>query len=171
MQRGVLHADETTLQVLREPGKTALSKSYMRIYRIPLRWLAAGRTPGANLTIRAKGVFRNNWATILRQTFRGRGKAGGLVAGGEIFKAAGAGKTDSGRPVCVGTGEDSGSKVCAWQGALLSAGTVAAFDPVPEGRASGTQQQPGGAQHQTVCDGPKKTFYSQTLPAELRAAR
>ena len=31
--RGVLHADETTLQVLREPGKTAQSKSYMWLYR------------------------------------------------------------------------------------------------------------------------------------------
>ncbi len=30
---GVLHADETTLQVLREPGKTAQSKSYMWLYR------------------------------------------------------------------------------------------------------------------------------------------
>ena len=29
----VLHADETTLQVLREPGKTAQSKSYMWLYR------------------------------------------------------------------------------------------------------------------------------------------
>lgn len=32
-QREVLHADETTLQVLREPGKTAQSKSYMWLYR------------------------------------------------------------------------------------------------------------------------------------------
>jgi len=31
--RKVLHADETTLQVLREPGKTAQSKSYMWLYR------------------------------------------------------------------------------------------------------------------------------------------
>ena len=31
--REVLHADETTLQVLREPGKTAQSKSYMWLYR------------------------------------------------------------------------------------------------------------------------------------------
>ena len=31
--RNVLHADETTLQVLREPGKTAQSKSYMWLYR------------------------------------------------------------------------------------------------------------------------------------------
>jgi len=31
--QGVLHADETTLQVLREPGKTAQSKSYMWLYR------------------------------------------------------------------------------------------------------------------------------------------
>jgi transposase len=30
---GVLHADETTLQVLREPGETAQSKSYMWLYR------------------------------------------------------------------------------------------------------------------------------------------
>jgi transposase len=30
---GVLHADETTLQVLNEPGKTAQSKSYMWLYR------------------------------------------------------------------------------------------------------------------------------------------
>jgi len=29
----VIHADETTLQVLREPGKTAQSKSYMWLYR------------------------------------------------------------------------------------------------------------------------------------------
>jgi len=29
----ILHADETTLQVLREPGKTAQSKSYMWLYR------------------------------------------------------------------------------------------------------------------------------------------
>lgn len=29
----VLHADETTLQVLREPGKTAQRKSYMWLYR------------------------------------------------------------------------------------------------------------------------------------------
>ncbi len=32
--REVLHADETTLQVLYEPGKTAQSKSYMWLYRI-----------------------------------------------------------------------------------------------------------------------------------------
>jgi transposase len=31
--RNVLHADETTLQVLREPGKMAQSKSYMWLYR------------------------------------------------------------------------------------------------------------------------------------------
>jgi len=31
--RNVLHADETTLQVLHEPGKTAQSKSYMWLYR------------------------------------------------------------------------------------------------------------------------------------------
>jgi transposase len=31
--REVLHADETTLQVLREPGKTAQNKSYMWLYR------------------------------------------------------------------------------------------------------------------------------------------
>lgn len=29
----VLHADETTLQVLKEPGKSAQSKSYMWLYR------------------------------------------------------------------------------------------------------------------------------------------
>ena len=33
LTRDVLHADETTLQVLREPGKTAQSKSYMWLYR------------------------------------------------------------------------------------------------------------------------------------------
>lgn len=32
-QLQVLHADETTLQVLREPGKTAQSKSYIWLYR------------------------------------------------------------------------------------------------------------------------------------------
>jgi len=32
-QHSVLHADETTLQVLREPGKPAQSKSYMWLYR------------------------------------------------------------------------------------------------------------------------------------------
>ena len=33
LTRDVLHADETTLQVLHEPGKTAQSKSYMWLYR------------------------------------------------------------------------------------------------------------------------------------------
>lgn len=33
VQRDVLHADETTLQVLQESGKTATSKSYMWLYR------------------------------------------------------------------------------------------------------------------------------------------
>lgn len=33
VQRSVLHADESTLQVLREPGKSAQSKSYMWLYR------------------------------------------------------------------------------------------------------------------------------------------
>lgn len=33
LEREVLHADETTLQVLHEPGKTAQSKSYMWLYR------------------------------------------------------------------------------------------------------------------------------------------
>jgi len=33
LKREVLHADETTLQVLREPGKTAQSKSHMWLYR------------------------------------------------------------------------------------------------------------------------------------------
>jgi len=32
-KRDILHADETTLQVLREPGKPAQSKSYMWLYR------------------------------------------------------------------------------------------------------------------------------------------
>ena len=29
----VLHADETTLQVLKEPGRSSTSKSYMWLYR------------------------------------------------------------------------------------------------------------------------------------------
>ena len=29
----VLHGDETTLQVLKEPGRTSTSKSYMWVYR------------------------------------------------------------------------------------------------------------------------------------------
>jgi Transposase and inactivated derivatives len=33
LEHDVLHSDETTLQVLREPGKTAQSKSYMWLYR------------------------------------------------------------------------------------------------------------------------------------------
>jgi len=33
LERDVLHADETTLQVLQEPGKKAQSKSYMWLYR------------------------------------------------------------------------------------------------------------------------------------------
>ena len=33
LTRGVLHVDETTLQVLRGPGKTPQSKSYMWLYR------------------------------------------------------------------------------------------------------------------------------------------
>jgi transposase len=33
LMQSVLHADETTLQVLHEPGKTAQSKSYMWLYR------------------------------------------------------------------------------------------------------------------------------------------
>jgi hypothetical protein len=33
LARDAAHADETTLQVLREPGKTAQSKSYMWLYR------------------------------------------------------------------------------------------------------------------------------------------
>lgn len=33
LEHGVLHADETTLQVLHEPDKTAQSKSYMWLYR------------------------------------------------------------------------------------------------------------------------------------------
>ena len=33
LKRDVLHADETTLQVLHEPGKTAQSNSYMWLYR------------------------------------------------------------------------------------------------------------------------------------------
>jgi transposase len=33
VQRSVLHSDESTLQVLREPGKSAQSKSYMWLYR------------------------------------------------------------------------------------------------------------------------------------------
>ena len=33
LKRDVLHADETTLQVLHEPGKTATSNSYMWLYR------------------------------------------------------------------------------------------------------------------------------------------
>ena len=33
LKRDVLHADETTLQVLHEPGKPAQSKSYMWLYR------------------------------------------------------------------------------------------------------------------------------------------
>ena len=33
VRRDVLHGDETTLQVLKEPGKSAQSKSYMWMYR------------------------------------------------------------------------------------------------------------------------------------------
>lgn len=33
LKRDVLHGDETTLQVLKEPGKSAQSKSYMWLYR------------------------------------------------------------------------------------------------------------------------------------------
>ncbi len=33
MQHSVLHSDESTLQVLKEPGKSAQSKSYMWLYR------------------------------------------------------------------------------------------------------------------------------------------
>ncbi len=33
IKRDILHADETTLQVLREPGRSAQSKSYMWLYR------------------------------------------------------------------------------------------------------------------------------------------
>lgn len=33
VQRDILHADETTLQVLKEPGRSAESKSYMWLYR------------------------------------------------------------------------------------------------------------------------------------------
>lgn len=33
VRSGILHADEATLQVLREPGKSASSKSYMWLYR------------------------------------------------------------------------------------------------------------------------------------------
>ena len=33
LEREILHADETTLQVLKEPGKSAQSKSYMWLYR------------------------------------------------------------------------------------------------------------------------------------------
>ena len=33
LKREVLHGDETTLQVLKEPGKSAQSKSYMWLYR------------------------------------------------------------------------------------------------------------------------------------------
>ena len=33
LSREVLHADETTLQVLHEPGKKAQSESYMWLYR------------------------------------------------------------------------------------------------------------------------------------------
>ena len=33
VKRDILHADETTLQVLKEPGRSAESKSYMWLYR------------------------------------------------------------------------------------------------------------------------------------------
>ena len=33
LKQEVLHGDETTLQVLKEPGKSAVSKSYMWLYR------------------------------------------------------------------------------------------------------------------------------------------
>jgi len=33
LEQGILHADETTLQVLKEPGRAAESKSYMWLYR------------------------------------------------------------------------------------------------------------------------------------------
>lgn len=33
LQRGILHADETSLQVLKEPGRAAQTKSYMWLYR------------------------------------------------------------------------------------------------------------------------------------------
>lgn len=33
LQEDILHADETTVQVLKEPGRSAESKSYMWLYR------------------------------------------------------------------------------------------------------------------------------------------
>jgi len=33
LKKDILHADETTLQVLREPGKSAESTSYLWLYR------------------------------------------------------------------------------------------------------------------------------------------
>ncbi|MDQ0901138.1 hypothetical protein QFZ80_004966 [Paenibacillus sp. V4I7] len=33
LEKDIVHADETTLQVLREPGKSAESQSYMWLYR------------------------------------------------------------------------------------------------------------------------------------------
>ena len=33
LEQDILHADETTLQVLSEPGRSATSKSYMWLYR------------------------------------------------------------------------------------------------------------------------------------------
>src|SRR5690625_6937305 len=33
IQEDIMHADETTLQVLKEPGRSAESKSYMWLYR------------------------------------------------------------------------------------------------------------------------------------------
>lgn len=44
VKREVLHADETTLQVLHEPGKKAQTKSYMRLYR-------AGRDGGPPIVL------------------------------------------------------------------------------------------------------------------------
>jgi hypothetical protein len=32
LQQGILHADETTLQILKEPGRPAESQSYMWLY-------------------------------------------------------------------------------------------------------------------------------------------
>jgi transposase len=38
LQRDILHADEMTLQVLHEPGRTATSKSYLWLYRTGKNW-------------------------------------------------------------------------------------------------------------------------------------
>ena len=118
LAREVLHADETPLQVLHEPGKKLQSNSYMWLYQ-------------------TSGDTDRPIVLYEYQPDRGAKHPQAFLTGfrGYLHPDGYAGYHDLPEGITVG------------QRAELSAGAAAVSDELPERRQAGAEQQPGGAEH------------------------